>query len=147
LHGHGEAAEAAADDRDPEPIGEFGLGIGPVGGEGEVLERREVAAGLELEVAHLLLGGEVHERSQLGLGRLVGHPRAGVALEPCRGLRDQQLTLRVVEGEGHGQRCDLRVVGVLVQRHPDGIEVGELDRPPDESRIDRGLQGSVPLAR
>jgi hypothetical protein len=126
-------------------LGERGLGVGPVGGQGEVLERREVAAGLELEVTHLVLGGEVHERSQLGLGRLVGHARAGVALEPCRGPRDQQLTLSVVEGQRQGQRRDLWVVGVLVQRHADRIEVGELDRPPDESRIDRGVQGSVRL--
>ena len=38
--------------------------------EREVLERGELAAGLELEVAHRLLGRHVHEHAQLGLGRL-----------------------------------------------------------------------------
>ena len=79
------------------PSGSCGLLARPVGDEGELLERREVAAGLELEVAHLLGGGHVHERAQLVLGRLGRHPGAGVLLEPGRGLADQELAALVVE--------------------------------------------------
>ena len=100
------------------PSGSSGLPSVQLGHQRERLERRELAARHELEVAHGLLGGHVHEHAQLGFGRLLERGRAGVVDEPRDGLVDQQRALVVVELERHGQRGELGVTRVLVRARP-----------------------------
>jgi hypothetical protein len=138
LHRHRQTAEPAADDRDQEVVGEVDLLLLPLGEEREVLERRQLAPRLELQVVHLLLGGQVHQVPQLvgrGLGDVAG---AGVVHQPVGRLGDQQFPVLRRHQQRLGQRFDLGVVGVLVQRYPDRVEVGELDGSLDEVPVNVG---------
>jgi hypothetical protein len=143
---HGHAAESASDDGDLESLGQFRLALGPLGGPRELLESREAAPGLELQVTHLFGCGHVHEGPKLGPRGLWQRHRPGMLLQPRHGLVDEKLTLSIGEVGRGWQLSEVGILRLLVQRHPYGIQVGDLDSVPDERRVRWCLHGCSSLS-
>src|SRR5690606_32428283 len=64
--------------------------------------------------------------------------------EPGDGLVDEQAALLGRQVDRRGQTRELGILRVLVERDPDGVQVGELDGPADEGRVDGGCHWWFP---
>ena len=61
-----------------------------------------------------------------GIGGSSGIPGAAFSVQPGSGLGDEQLALVVVEFQHSRQRLDLGIIGVVEQRHPHRVQIGQL---------------------
>ena len=147
LDAHRDPAEAGSDDDDLEARRKLRPGVRPVDHQGEVLECGQVAAGLEIEVVHVFAGRHVHELAEERLRRLGRHPGPRVLREPGGRLRDQARAAGLVELRRGGKRRKLRIARLLIERHPHGVQVRELDRSPDEVPIDHCCHPAHPLVK